>query len=83
MTSATHKMVKQEASKIKKARRNAQITYLLIIGAFLSVITVAVTTTMMMEQEKQRLPIFHQIKVTRPISLFDKTYLTPHPDSSH
>ncbi|MCA9799809.1 MAG: hypothetical protein KC474_09675 [Cyanobacteria bacterium HKST-UBA04] len=52
-----------------KAARN---TYILIIVSFLSVITMAVTLTVLQESQHKG---FRAIETTAPMSFFDRTYM--------
>jgi hypothetical protein len=52
----------------------ARCIYGLIIVSFITVCTVAVTVSSQMERTK---PGFKAITVTKPISIFDTTYLKP------
>lgn len=56
----------------KRSRRFAIITYSMVIVTFVSICTIAVVTTMQMEKNKQG---FKAIKVTKPISFIDYTYV--------
>jgi hypothetical protein len=56
----------------KRAVRNARFVYLAIALSFLSICTVAVTSMMAMEKNKTT---FKAIKVAKPISFFDHTYM--------
>lgn len=56
----------------QRAVKYARMTYAIIIFSFLSVVTIAVVTTMAMEKSNTG---FHAITVKKPISFFDKTYL--------
>jgi hypothetical protein len=58
----------------KRSAMVARFIYAAIILSFVSVCTVAVLTTSQMERTK---PGFKAITVTKPISIFDTTYLKP------
>ena len=56
----------------KRSQRFAIITYTMVIVTFVSICTIAVVSTMSMERNKKG---FQAIKVTKPISFIDTTYL--------
>ena len=58
--------------KYRKSVWIARCTYAAIMLSFLTVVVVAVTMVMQMEKSKTT---FKAIKVTQPISYFDKTYV--------
>ena len=66
----------------QRATRFAVITYAMVIFTFLSIIIIAVVSTMHMESTKTT---FHAITVKHPISFIDNTYVdkTPHQQGSH
>ncbi len=69
----------KELSPLEKHRRSqlyARLTYVMIMGIFLTICTVAVTTMMAMERDKQG---FRAIELSKPISFFDYTYVKKPP----
>ena len=60
----------------KRSQWAARSIYFLIMGLFLTICAVAVTTTMKWEREKTG---FRAIHVRQPISFIDTTYLDKHP----
>lgn len=56
----------------RRAQIFARLTYVGVMLTFLTLCTVAVIVTMKQEKEKEG---FKAIKVSQPISFFDKTYL--------
>lgn len=70
----------QDLTPLEKHRRSqlyARLTYVMIMGIFLTICTVAVTTMMAMEKNKQG---FKAIELSKPISFFDYTYVKDNPD---
>jgi hypothetical protein len=64
--------VLNEKERHKSAVNNARFAYIAVFVAFISVCVIAVTAIMAMEKKKTG---FHAIKVTQPISYFDRTYM--------
>jgi hypothetical protein len=62
--------------KHRRAVVNARWTYIIIFLSFFSVCAMAVIVTSAMEREKTG---FKAIKVSKPISFIDSTYVTPKP----
>ena len=63
---------KLSPSQHKRSTWVAQSMYLLIMGLFLTICVVAVTTTMAWERENTN---FRPITVKKPISFLDTTYM--------
>ena len=60
------------AEKHRRAQWSARLAYLLVMLVFVSICAIAVTSTMQHEREKEG---FHAIRVKKPISFFDYTYV--------
>jgi hypothetical protein len=67
-----------EEDKRRRAIVTARIVYALVFFSFISLCVIAVTVTMAMEKDK---PGFQQIKVEKPISYFDRTYMDDKSDA--
>ncbi len=63
---------KLSAEDHKKSKNFAIIAYVGVMMVFMTIIAVAVTVTMQQEASKTS---FKAIKVSKPISFFDKTYM--------
>jgi hypothetical protein len=60
------------AEKHRRAQWAARFAYVAVMFIFLSICAIAVTSTMQHEREKDG---FHAIRVKKPISFFDYTYV--------
>ena len=61
------------AEKHRRAQWAARVAYLAVMLIFVSICAIAVTSTMQHEREKEG---FHAIRVKKPISFFDYTYVS-------
>lgn len=79
----SHSPELKELSPLEKHRRSqlyARLTYVMIMGIFLTICAVAVTTMMAMEREKEG---FRAIELSKPISFFDYTYVKKPAPAGH